>query len=149
MRILIIEDDPDIQKLLAFSLREACYAVDTADNGTDGLYLAQINEYDLIILDYMLPGKNGAEICRDLRASGKTLPILLLSVRAETEQKVALLTCGADDYMTKPFSLEELHARIKALLRRPAAIVPKTITVHDVAIDSHSQTVRVGKKERH
>lgn len=146
MRILIIEDDIETQRALAACLKSACFAVDTADAGDKGLYLAQTNDYDLVISDYVLPEKNGLEICETLRAEGKTMPILILSVKGETPTKVEILNRGADDYLTKPYSFDELLARVQALLRRPKTITSSIITVGDITIDSAQQTVANGKK---
>lgn len=142
MRILVVEDDLDIQESLAKSFKAACFAVDTASDGEKGSYLARINDYDLIVLDYMLPKKTGLDICRELRTIGKSVPIIILSVRSHTEDKVTLLEAGVDDYLTKPFSQHELLARVRALLRRPAMTYIETITIGDITIDSKRQTVR-------
>lgn len=147
MRILIIEDDIDIKDMLALYLKQVCFAVDSTTSGQKGSYLARTNEYDLIILDYMLPEKDGLQICKEIRISGKTMPILMLSVRGEIRHKVELFKHGIDDYMTKPFSYEELMARIRALLRRPHKIEPAVLTVSDMIIDSNAQRVTRGSKE--
>ena len=117
-RILIVEDDPAILKGLEASLGEEHYQVLSAMDGEEGYRLAREENIDLIILDVMLPGKNGDEICRDLRAEGVETPILMLTSKKEEMDKVLGLELGADDYMTKPFSVRELQARIRALLRR-------------------------------
>jgi DNA-binding response OmpR family regulator len=117
-RILLIEDDPAIQKGLKISLEEEHYDVITTSDGMDGYQMALKKYFDLIILDLMLPGKNGQEICRELRSSGNKTPIIMLTSRQEESDKVLGLELGADDYVTKPFSVRELLARIKALLRR-------------------------------
>lgn len=117
-RILIIEDDPAILKGLCISLEEEHYQVFTASDGEDGYQLAREENFDLIILDLMLPGKNGQEICRDLRGQDVKTPIIMLTSKKEESDKVLGLELGADDYVTKPFSVRELQARIKALLRR-------------------------------
>ncbi|UCD37356.1 MAG: response regulator transcription factor [Fidelibacterota bacterium] len=117
-RLLIIEDDPAILKGLEASLKAEHYEVRSAMDGEAGYRLAREEPADLIILDVMLPGKNGDEICRDLRAEGIEVPILMLTSRKEEMDKVLGLELGADDYMTKPFSVRELQARIRALLRR-------------------------------
>lgn len=146
MRILIVEDDLEIQTALANCLKSACFAIDTAATGEKGLYLAQTNDYDLLILDYILPEKTGLEICKAIRAEGKTVPILILSVQGETPMKVELLNHGADDYLTKPYSFDELLARVHALLRRPVTVKSSIITVGDITINSSQQTVANGKK---
>jgi len=117
-RILLIEDDPAISKGLRISLEEEHYQVFTASDGEDGYQFAQEKSFDLIILDLMLPGKNGQEICRELRGQGDKTPIIMLTSKKEESDKVLGLELGADDYVTKPFSVREFQARIKALLRR-------------------------------
>lgn len=147
MRILIIEDDPDLQKTLVAYLRSACFAVDSALSGSRGLYFALTNDYDVIILDYGLPEKNGLEVCQEIRRHGKTVPILILSIQSEIITKVELLNHGADDYLTKPFSFDELLARLQALLRRPALAQTLNLQVGDINIDVSRQVVTVNGKE--
>lgn len=146
MRILIIEDNTEIRLALATHLKSASYAIDATDCGEKGSHLARANEYDLIILDYMLPKKDGYRVCRDIREGQKTTPILMLTVRDAIEDKVDMLDAGVDDYMTKPFSIDELHARVKALLRRPTEIRNSTIVIGDMTIDTNKQSVMCGKK---
>src|SRR5690349_12236941 len=119
MKVLIIEDEKDIWTFLKKSLEAECFVVDVAEDGEKGFFLARGNDYDLIILDNLLPKKNGIEVCKEVRAAGKTMPILMLSVKSEAMTKAELLNAGADDYLVKPFSFEELVARMHALLRRP------------------------------
>ena len=126
-KILIIEDDPSILKALCVSLEEESYKIETADNGIDGYNIAIKNEVDLIVLDLMLPGKGGKEICKDLRDNGIQIPILILTSKQEEIDKVLLLELGADDYVTKPPALRELRARISALLRRANVSVKKNV----------------------
>ena len=121
-RILVVEDDPAILKGLVASLEEEHYEVITATDGPHGYQLGKKENIDLIILDIMLPEKNGEEVCRDLRKDGVNTPILILTSKKEELDKVLGLELGADDYVTKPFSIRELHARIKALLRRKAEL---------------------------
>ena len=116
--ILIIEDDPKITELLLLHLKDLDFKADTASTGRTGLEKAQKNTYDLIILDLMLPEIEGIEVCRQIRASGFTVPILILTAKSEEIDKVLGLEIGADDYITKPFSIRELLARVKALIRR-------------------------------
>ena len=130
-RILIIEDDPSILKALLASLEEENYEIETADNGIDGYEKALKNEADLIVLDLMLPGKEGKEICRELREKGISIPILILTSKQEEIDKVLLLELGADDYVTKPPALRELRARIHALLRRAEGTVKKDIAFYN------------------
>jgi DNA-binding response OmpR family regulator len=146
MRILIIEDEDKIASFLKTSLEAECFAVDLANNGEKGVYYAKSNEYDLIILDNMLPKKNGIEVCTELRSIGKTVPIIILSVKNQTIEKIDLLNAGADDYLTKPFALEELLARIRALLRRKSHITEDILTVGDVTLDSKKCVVYKNKK---
>ena len=120
-RILIVEDDPAILKGLQISLEEEHYQISTASDGENGYQLAQEENFDLIILDLMLPGKNGQEICRELRSLGDKTPIIMLTSRKEESDKVLGLELGADDYVTKPFSIRELQARIKVQLRRTSS----------------------------
>jgi len=116
--ILLIEDEPSVQSTLGLRLRSEGYVVDTASDGTDGLEKATTSPFDLIILDVTLPDRNGFDICRDIRQSGLATPILFLTARNQTIDKVLGLKLGADDYVTKPFESEELMARIEVLLRR-------------------------------
>jgi len=118
MRLLLVEDDARIARFVAKGLREQAYAVDVTANGDDALYEAAINSYDLVILDVMIPGRNGFEVCRELRRAGQRMPILMLTARDAVEDRIAGLDHGADDYLTKPFEFRELLARLRALLRR-------------------------------
>lgn len=147
MRILIIEDDNSIAQFLRTSFEDQCFAVDVASDGDKGGFLARTNEYDLIILDNVLPGKGGQEICLDIRKQGKSTPILVLSAVSETDAKVSLLNTGADDYLTKPFSLDELLARVKALLRRPRQLHKENVQIENMVLDPQRQSVTRGKKE--
>ncbi|MEJ0053946.1 MAG: response regulator transcription factor [bacterium] len=146
MRILVVEDEPKIARFLKDSLESEYFAVDIAEDGEKGSYLGRINDYDLVVLDNMLPKKEGLQVCTEIRASGKTMPILVVSVKTDTTRKIALLNAGADDYLAKPFALEELLARIRALLRRPAAIEKEVLRVEDLTLDTKGCTVTRGKK---
>ncbi|NIQ14771.1 MAG: response regulator [Candidatus Dadabacteria bacterium] len=147
MRALVVEDEKDIRNFLKTSLSAEHFAVDTAEDGEKGSYLARINDYDVILLDNVLPKKTGLEICKDIRRSGNGVPIIMLSVKYRTQTKVDLLNAGADDYLIKPFSLDELLARIRALLRRPKQIESEIIQIYDLILDSNKQTVtRAGKE---
>jgi len=147
MKIIIIDDDVGIVKFLKPSLQEEGFLVDSTGEGEKGLFLCQTNNYDLMILDLNLPGKDGDQICQELRKEGKTIPILILTVNSDVETKVRLLNSGADDYLTKPFSFDELMARIKALLRRPQEIKSEILNIADLMLDRGSQKVMRRKKE--
>jgi DNA-binding response OmpR family regulator len=135
MRILVVEDQKETAAVLKQKLEAECYAVDVEHDGAQGFYKARANEYDLILLDKSLPGKDGYEICAELREYKMTAPIMILSAATEIEDKVSLLDCGADDYLTKPYVFSELAARVKALLRRPAQIEAKKIEVSGLSLD--------------
>ncbi|HYE13975.1 MAG TPA: response regulator transcription factor [Pyrinomonadaceae bacterium] len=147
MRILLVEDEPDAARLLAKGLREEAYAVDLAADGEKALEQAATNDYDLVILDVMLPRKNGFEVCRELRASGSAVPVLMLTARDAVGDRVAGLDSGADDYLPKPFDFDELLARVRALLRRRPALYPEVITVADLSIDTRARRVTRGGEE--
>src|SRR5881409_2845624 len=121
MRLLLVEDDAKLADMLARSLREQGYAVDLAGDGDRAYYQARVNEYDGIVLDIGLPKRDGLDVSQSLRKEGKRVPILMLTARDAVRDRVAGLDAGADDYLTKPFALEELHARLRALLRRSDA----------------------------
>ena len=146
MRILVVEDEHMIANSIKKGLEQEKYAVDVAYNGTDGYDMASTEEYDVIILDRMLPGMEGVEICRSLRKENIHTPILLLTAKGQTQDKVQGLDAGADDYLTKPFSFEELLARIRALIRRPHTTVNSVITVGDLSLDSKTYLVQRGEK---
>ncbi|HLP43865.1 MAG TPA: response regulator transcription factor, partial [Candidatus Nanoarchaeia archaeon] len=114
MRILIVDDNKEIRELLKTGFESEMFAVDTAENGERGSYIARTNDYDVIILDNVMPKKTGLEVCQDIRKAGKDTPIILLSVESSPEEKTRLLTIGADDYLAKPFSFRELLARVRA-----------------------------------
>jgi DNA-binding response OmpR family regulator len=144
MRLLLVEDDARIARFVAKGLREQAYAVDVSENGDDALYQAAINSYDLIILDVMIPGKDGFEVCRELRRAGQKAPILMLTARDAVEDRIAGLDHGADDYLTKPFEFRELLARLRALSRRSREVRPAQIKVADLVLDTGSQNVSRG-----
>ncbi len=146
MKILIIDDEKEICQMLKSNLKTESFIVDWVLSGEDGLSLINKNNYDLIILDYNLPAKNGEEVCQEIRSKKITTPIIILSVNTETAIKVKTLNVGADDYLTKPFSFEELLARIRALLRRPKKISTEQLKVADLILDTKKYTVqRKGK----
>ena len=141
MRILLVEDEPSAATMLAKGLREEAYAVDVAPDGETALAQAFDNDYDLIVLDVVLPGKDGFKVCRELRANGLTAPVLMLTARDAVEDRVEGLDSGADDYLSKPFDFEELLARVRALLRRKPALYPEVITVENLSIQTRTRQV--------
>jgi len=147
MRVLVVDDDKDVCDLLQASLRTEGLAVDTTQDSTKGIYLARTNEYDLILLDNHMPGKNGRVVCEELRAAGKMMPIIVLSAISHTEAKIDLLNAGADDYLAKPFSLGELVARMRALLRRPAELLDEELVVDTLSLNTRTHVVRRGSTE--
>jgi two-component system, OmpR family, copper resistance phosphate regulon response regulator CusR len=147
MRILLVEDEPGAAQMLAKGLREQSYAVDVAIDGDTAVYQAIVNDYDLVILDVMLPFKNGFEVCREMRAEGLTFPILMLTARDAPPDRVTGLDSGADDYLTKPFDFHELLARLRALLRRGPALRPETVKIADLVIDTQARQVRRGDRQ--
>lgn len=147
-RILIVEDERDLAELIAFNLRQEGYAITVVHDGLDGLRSALAEPPDLVILDLMLPGLLGTEVCRRLRREEKTagVPVLMLTARGEESDRVVGFEVGADDYVVKPFSVRELTLRVKALLRRglPAATSGETLRIGILEIDSGRHEVRVG-----
>jgi DNA-binding response OmpR family regulator len=125
------------------SLEASCFAVDTAEDGEEGSYMARTNDYDLIILDNVLPKKLGKRVCQEIREAGKTTPIILLSMKSEVLEKVAVLDAGADDYITKPFSFEELLARIRALTRRPKNLTEKILKIKNIELNTDRHMVLI------
>jgi two-component system copper resistance phosphate regulon response regulator CusR len=146
MRILVVEDEPVAATVLAKGLREHAYAVDVAGDGRSAFEHATVNDYDLMIVDVLLPGMNGLELCGRLRKDGVTAPILMLTARGEPDQRVAGLDAGADDYLAKPYHFPELLARVRALLRRGPALASLVLAVDDLRIDTRARRVeRAGK----
>jgi two-component system copper resistance phosphate regulon response regulator CusR len=146
VRILLVEDDPRVAGFVAKGLREQAYAVDVARDGGQALYQAAINDYDLVILDILLPVKDGHTVCRELRSSGFRAPILMLTARDAVDDRVCGLDAGADDYLTKPFDFKELLARLRALLRRSEVLRPPVVQVADLTLNTASHAVaRAGK----
>jgi len=141
MRILLVEDDHKAARLLSKGLREERFVVDVADSGAAGDEMAATNDYDAIVLDWLLPDKEGIQVCRDLRSRGVGTPILMLTARDALEDRVAGLNAGADDYLVKPFGFAELLARIQALLRRSNLTRPVVLTVADLCLDPTSHRV--------
>jgi two-component system copper resistance phosphate regulon response regulator CusR len=144
MRLLVVEDDVRLADLLSRSLREAGYAVDVARDGEAAVTQVAINDYDAMVLDVALPRKDGFAVAREVRGRGKALPILMLTARDAVRDRVAGLDAGADDYLTKPFDLQELHARVRALLRRMPEMAPSLLTVGDLVIDVGAQSAARG-----
>ena len=139
MKILIIEDDEKIVNFLKKGLEEECYVVDYSTNGEEGLYLASVNEYDLILLDIQLPLKDGIEVCKSIRASNNQTPIIMLTAKDSIEDKIKGLDIGANDYLAKPFSFAELLARIRVQLRKTNAVLLK-LSIADLELDLLNKT---------
>ena len=146
MNILVIEDELRLANALSRGLKQENYAVEVCNDGNDGLSAALHGEYDLMIIDRMLPGKEGVEIVREVRAKGIKTPIIILTAKGQVRNRVEGLDAGADDYMVKPFSFEELLARMRALLRRPTDTVDNILKVGDLTLDTGRLEVRRGKK---
>ena len=144
MRLLLIEDDRKAARLLAKGLQEEGFVVDVAPTGEDGEEKAGVNEYDLIVLDWLLPGKDGLAVCRALRECRSSIPILMLTARDSVADRVSGLSTGADDYLTKPFAFDELLARIRALLRRSRVAQPAVLRVADLTLDPTTRRVTRG-----
>lgn len=158
MRILLVDDEPELSEPLSRLLTREGYQVDVADNGVAGSTLAQQNDYELLILDWMLPHYSGIEICQELRQAGKTTPVLFLTAKDTLDDRVSGLDAGADDYLVKPFELRELLARVRALLRRSPNLSspPSRLKVADLELDQANQlayrngrTIELSEKEVH
>ncbi len=140
MRLLLVEDEPNAAYVLAGGLREQSYAVDVASDGEKALLQAATAEYDAVILDVMLPVRDGFSVCRALRAAGSTVPILMLTARDAVDARIQGLDCGADDYLVKPFDFGELLARLRAILRRGAQpVAPERITLGPLTLDTRAR----------
>jgi two-component system copper resistance phosphate regulon response regulator CusR len=149
MRILLAEDDQQLRDALARGLREETFAVDAVADGNEALTLALVNDYDLLVLDVMMPGQDGFTICRRCRERAIAVPILLLTARDAVHDRIAGLDAGADDYLTKPFVFGELLARMRALLRRGGTLLPSTLQVDDLSVDTRRHLVhRAGREIR-
>lgn len=142
MRVLIVEDEAEVADLLLRTLREAAWAADTASTGKTALTALAVNEYDLVVLDVGLPDMDGFEVCRRWRASGGRTPVLMLTARGALSDRVVGLDSGADDYLPKPFAVEELLARLRALARRPATTLGVVYRFEDVELDTAARTAR-------
>jgi two-component system copper resistance phosphate regulon response regulator CusR len=142
MKILVVEDDRTVGQYVKRGLEEQQYQADLVGDGLEGLRMASAGHYDLVILDLRLPGMSGVEVLRTLRDRGLGLPVLVLTAQDAVDFKVEALRAGADDYVTKPFSFEELLARVEALSRRPKQLAPKLVKVADLELDLASREVR-------
>lgn len=144
MKILVIEDDPTVGEFIRRGLEEQRWHADLVANGIDGERMALSQQYDLIVLDMRLPGRNGLEVLRTLRARGFERPVLVLTAQDAVDAKVETLRAGADDYVTKPFAFEELLARVEALLRRPRELASPVLRIEDLELDLGTRDVRRG-----
>jgi DNA-binding response OmpR family regulator len=144
VRLLLAEDDPYLSAMLSKGLREHAYAVDVVADGDSAVVQAAVNEYDLVVLDVMIPKRDGFSVCRELRRRGSVVPVLMLTARDALADKVEGLDAGADDYLAKPFEFAELLARLRALLRRAREIRDTEIVVADLVVDTRGQTARRG-----
>lgn len=147
VRVLVVEDEHKIANSIKQGLEQEGFAVDAAFTGVDGYDLASTEDYDLIVLDLMLPELSGMEICQKLRNEGNHTPVLMLTAKSGLEDKVAGLNCGADDYLAKPFAFTELLARIRALLRRPNNLIPSELSCGDLRINTHTFEVKRGQED--
>ena len=144
MRLLVVEDDPALREQLVAALKDAGYAVDQAADGEEGHFLGDTEPYDAAVLDIGLPGKDGLTVLEEWRAGGRTMPVLLLTARDRWSDKVAGIDAGADDYVAKPFHLEEVLARLRALIRRSAGHASALIACGPIAVDTAASKVTVG-----
>ncbi len=146
-KVLLVEDDTTVADAVQEVLRFSNYVVETVDNGEDALYRLKYHNYDLVIIDWGLPGMTGVEVCAQYRQSGGTLPIIMLTGRRSIQDKVTGLDFGADDYVIKPFEADELTARVRALLRRPGPIASSILEARGVQLDTVKKTVTVDGKD--
>lgn len=144
MRILIVEDEPRMAALIRQGLEEEAYAVDVVGNGREVLPWVQSADYDIILLDIMLPGMNGVDVCRQLRGEGFTMPIIMLTARDTMPDKIKGLDSGADDYLVKPFAIEELTARLRALARREGPSKSNKLVIADLSLDPATKLAQRG-----
>ncbi len=147
MKILVVEDDKNLLDYLRTALEAELYTVDTASDGAEGAKLGTSNTYDVILIDNILPQKNGMQVCEEIRSSGKNTPIVMLSVLSDITRKVNVLNAGADDYITKPFSFQELSARLKAIMRRPQVIQSDILQVDDLVLKIKNHEIKRGDIE--
>lgn len=149
MKVLLVEDDNSLAQTIKTSLASESHVVEVAENGADGSFLARSFDYDAIVLDNALPKKDGLTVCREVRSSGKTTPIIFLTVDDSLETKLSAFDNGADDYIQKPFSLRELSVRLKAVGRRPSTIQTHILKVHDLTLDTEKHTISRASKRIH
>ncbi|MEA2715182.1 MAG: two-component system, OmpR family, copper resistance phosphate regulon response regulator CusR [Candidatus Parcubacteria bacterium] len=149
MKLLIVEDDKIVAQMLKNGLNSRDHTVEVADDGADGSFMGRSFDYDAIVLDYDLPRKNGLTVCKEVRTSGRATPIVFLSSNDDAELKVRALDQGADDYITKPFALNELFARLQAVTRRPPAIKDSVLSVSDIILDTDRHIVERGGRRIH
>jgi DNA-binding response OmpR family regulator len=148
MRVLLVEDERRAAEMLAKGLREHSYAVDVAVDGEDALFRASTTDYDAVILDVMLPRRDGIAVCQTIRRSGSTVPVLMLTARDAVDARIAGLDAGADDYLIKPFDFGELLARLRAVIRRGGQpLLPETLTVGALSLDTRARRAQVGGRE--
>ena len=148
MRVLLVEDEPRAAEILARGLREQTYAVDVASDGEAAIFQAAATDYDALILDVMLPIKDGMAVCRTIRESGNAVPILMLTARDAVDARIEGLDCGADDYLVKPFDFGELLARLRAIVRRGRQpIAAEHVTIGALTLDTRARRARVGARE--
>ncbi|HNB22614.1 MAG TPA: response regulator transcription factor [Candidatus Melainabacteria bacterium] len=148
-KIVVVEDDKDLVNLIKGILSVERHTVDSVHDGHEALTIIQMHPYDLVILDWMLPGRTGTEICKDYRARGGSAPILMLTAKSTIDDRAEGLDSGADDYLTKPFHPKEFSARVRALLRRPQSVMAKTLKAADIELDPGQVKVFKAKKEIH
>jgi len=148
MRVLLVEDEPNAARMVAKGLREQAYAVDIAADGDTAIFQVGTTDYDAVILDVMLPLKDGFTVCRTIRESGSVVPILMVTARDAVEARIEGLDCGADDYLVKPFDFGELLARLRALVRRGRQpLLPESLTAGPLTVDTRSRRVRVRNRD--
>jgi DNA-binding response OmpR family regulator len=148
-KILLVEDDPDLANLIGNILHVERHTIETVSNGQEALGRLKMFRYELVVLDWMLPGMNGMEICTEFRSKGGNTPILMLTSKSTPEEKETALDGGADDYLTKPFHPKELTARIRALLRRPQTVNAKILQIGDIVLDAKTMKVYKNDEEIH
>ncbi len=147
MRLLVVEDTEKLAKYIKQMLEEEAYAVDVLGDGATAERMILTNSYDAVVLDIMLPEQDGITTCKAVRAAGNITPIIMLTAKGEVEERILGLDSGADDYLVKPFEMEELLARLRALLRRPTSVLTDRLTVQDVVLNSSTREVKVNGKD--